>query len=205
MTWPLVSDKPVKKKEIDTPSGVQQTAAWVPEQSPWRDQLIDQRTAEAAHLRRQIPSAEALFDVAREGIAMQASQQNQLMVADAARRGLLHSGILRAQKQAMARQTTGMLQGAYSQSQQAPDKMRAAILESLATGAPLPEVITEIPQGGMMPFLFGLGGAIVGGAAGGPGGAVAGYQLGSGVGQTAQAVQGPRYRSYGGGGSNWEG
>ena len=144
----------------------------------------------------EIPSAGEYAEMQRPGIAGQASQAHQNLVSNAAQRGLIHSGIMRAGQQKITEQAMGQWQAATAQAQNMPRLARAKLLTSLATGKPLPEVTFETQPSGAIPMMLGIAGGIVGAyVGGGPAGASAGYAVGSGAGQIVQG--GPTYHTAG--------
>jgi|TARA_Y100000310_G_scaffold85054_1_gene81923 hypothetical protein len=162
---------------------------------PYRVEMAKDYYDAAERLLGRIPTAEDLVTLERMGIAGQMSQAHQNLVSNAAQRGLIHSGILRAQQQKLTGQGIGQLQAATAKAQAFPEQARAKILSAMASGKPLPEVVYEVQPSGILPTLFGLGGGAVGGYAGGPGGAQAGYGLGRGAGTLVEG--GPTYESAG--------
>jgi len=167
-----------------------------PGYEPYRVEMAADRIAAAERLLGRIPTPEDLVALERAGIAGQMSQAHQSLVSNAAQRGLVHSGILRAQQQKLTGQGVGQLQAAAAKAQDFPEQARAQILTSLATGKPLPEVTYEQQPSGIIPTLMGLGGAAIGAiAGGGPGGAMAGMAIGQGAGTLAQG--GPTYKTAG--------
>mgnify|MGYP003643373362 CR=1 FL=1 len=167
-----------------------------PGYEPYRIEMSAGRIEAAERLLGRIPTAEDLIALERAGIAGQMSQAHQNLVSNAAQRGLVHSGILRAQQQKLTGQGFGQMQAAAAKAQAFPEQARAQILASLASGKPLPEVTYEQQPSGIIPLMMGGAGAIIGGiTTGSPQGAMAGY----GVGQAAGTVieGGPTYHTAG--------
>jgi len=174
-----------------------------PGYEPYRVEMSKDRIDAAERLLGRIPTAEDLIALERAGIAGQMSQTHQNLVSNAAQRGLVHSGILRAQQQKLTGQGVGQLQAAAAKAQAFPEQARAQILASLASGKPLPEVTYEQQPSGIIPLLMGGAGAIIGGIAtgGSPAGVTAGYAVGTGAGTVVQG--GPTYKTAGRPGSSF--
>jgi len=144
----------------------------------------------------EIPSSEELIALERMRAAGGMSQAHQNLVSNAAQRGLIHSGILRAQQQQLVGAGGAAYQAAIPGAQEFPEKARAQLLTAMAAGKPLPEVMYEYERKSMVPMLLGIAGGGVGAYAGGPQGAMAGYGFGSGVG-TMVSPDKPMYISGG--------
>ena len=167
-----------------------------PAYMPYRDVMSADVQAEANRLLGRVPTPEELVAFERANIASQMSQAHQSLVSNAASRGLVHSGILRAQQQKLTEAGMGQLQAGVARAQEFPEKARAQILTALASGKPMPEVVYEVQPSGMIPTLLSAGGALVGGAyTGTPQGASAGYAIGRGVGTAIEG--GPTYQTAG--------
>ena len=167
-------------QELTAPGGQVSPEFRTPEQQ----ELIAERQDALRSLLEQTPTAEERFDVARGQLAGEASAANQAMVAGAARRGLLHSGILAAEKARLQRGLTEQATQARLEAERGETADRAAILQAIAADRPLPEV-TLFEEDPSQARTGGLLGAGIGAIVGGPQGASAGYQIGSGLGQYA--------------------
>jgi len=173
-----------------------------PSRTPEQQELIRAREESLKGMLETLPTAEERFEVARGDLAGQASRANQLMVSNAARRGLLHSGILAAEKSRLQRGLTEGATQARIAAERGESTDRAAILRSIAQGKPLPEVTVMEQDTTSGPMVGGLLGAGVGAlATQSPEGALSGYQLGRAIGsgtgreepsRRARAVQ-PRW------------
>ena len=154
--------------------------------TPQQEQLLRDREDALRSLLTTMPTEQERYDVSIGQLAGQASQVNQAMIGDAARRGLLHSGILAAEKAKMQRGLTEQAVQARLQAQRGETEDRAAILAAIAQNKPLPEVTMYQEPSSSAPMIGGLIGAGLGGAATqSPSGAMAGYQIGSAIGGSA--------------------
>jgi len=152
--------------------------------TPEQRQLIAERQDALKTMLEDMPSADERFEVSKANIGAQVSTGGQGLVSDAARRGLLHSGILAAEKAKLQQGATGALVQARLEAERGATADRAAILDAISRDRPLPEVtVYEEDRSQALPF--GLAGAGAGAVLGGPQGAMAGYQIGSGLGQYA--------------------